>query len=115
MNMDLATFLAFSVVFWAGYITHVIAARRRRSREMSNKFICQEEGCFFRAESSDPVVLQSIMFGHEDYHVGELRKKNAFFKPINSCGYIMPDGSRCLQESCAAVHMTKDGHDFYPI
>lgn len=128
--MDLATLLAFTVMYWAGYFSRVFWARRERNRQMPNKFTCLEDGCSFRAEASEAFLIQSVMAAHQHSHELEKRRDEALYDyaeedvnlsrglynlpPINSCRYIMPDGSRCLQESCAAIHMTHDGHDFKP-
>lgn len=130
MNMDLATLLAFTVMYWAGYFSRMYWARRAERRERPYRFVCEEEGCYFRASSSEAGILIAVQHGHLNDHAEKKRRDEALYDyaeedvnlsrglynlpPINSCRYIMPDGSRCLQESCAAIHMTHDGHDFKP-
>lgn len=109
--MDLATLLALTVMFWAGYFSRIYWQRRAERRERPYRFVCEEPGCYFKASSNEAGILVAVQQGHLGEHVAE-KNKIEMRRKINSCSYMMPDGTRCAQESCAAIHMTKDGHDF---
>lgn len=74
-------------------------------------FATTSEGFEFSAKISDPDVARYLLGSDEGSYSFPKATLPIYSTAAGFCEAVI-DGLVCGQESCAAVHMTKDGHDY---